>query len=44
MHGWRENICIGMGSDHGESHVVVAFMFHMDEEVIINPKFLPIFT
>jgi hypothetical protein len=24
--------CVGMGSDHGESHVIVLFMFDLDEE------------
>jgi hypothetical protein len=34
--GWCENICVGMGSDHGESHVIVAFMFDMDEEALVE--------
>lgn len=34
--GWCENIWIGMGSDHGESHVIVTLMFHMDEEALIE--------
>lgn len=25
-------VCVGMGSDHGESHVIVLFMFDLDEK------------